>query len=429
MISSLIIILATNITTYLKYFTKQTTTRQRIVLEKIILCNSKKLGMKMVYCPECNEEKTIYFSCKSSYCPYCGKKANKEFVQKFIERMLPVTHRHLTMTMSSRLWKIFQENPQLQKRLIKTSFTTVEETMYIFSKKRLVPGGLGVIHTYGKDLKTNCHIHLIVTEGGYIKGTKEWESFTYFPFENRGKVWKTINQIWMENVLKLLEEFLPNTSNNKTFINHFREKYKKGFYIYAPTKERIKTNNSKRTKAKYITRYIKHPIISDRRILKYDKNTVTFWYHDQFKRKRIVRMDTLQFMFNVIKHIPPKNFRLVNFYGIYANSSKIVVFTVQTVFNDEGEVVNPKDIPKNKKNRIIRCPDCNTKCLDVYLILYISEVMSYRVLALIPYFILNELSSPFYYRKDIKWENGLTKIITSLHRKFYQPFLLDEYVV
>ena len=263
-------------TPFLKYFSNQTTKNQRIVLEKIILCNSKKLGMKIVYCPECNDSKTIYFSCKSSYCPYCGKKANKEFVQKFVGRMLPVTHRHLTMTMSSRLWKIFQKNPELQKKLIKTSFATVEETMYIFTKKKIVPGGLGVIHTYGKDLKTNCHIHLIVTEGGYIKGTKEWESFTYFPFEKKGKVWKTMNQIWMENILKLLEEFLPKTANNKKFINHFRNIYKDGFYIYGPTKERIKTNKSKRTKAKYITRYVKHPIISDRRIKEHDKKTVTF---------------------------------------------------------------------------------------------------------------------------------------------------------
>lgn len=407
-------------TTFLKYFSKQTTLRQRIVLEKIILCNTKKLGMKIVYCPECNESKKIYFSCKTSYCPYCGKRANKIFVQKYVDKMLPVTHRHLTMTMSSRLWNIFQKNPELQKKLIKTSFTTVEETMYIFTKKKLVPGGLGVIHTYGKDLKTNCHIHLIVTEGGYIKGTKEWESFTYFPFEKRGKVWKTMNQIWMDNVLKLLEYYLPRTVNNKRFIDHFRKKYKNGFYIYGPTKERIKTRRSTRTKTKYITRYIKHPIISDRRIMGYNDKTVTFWYHDQFKRKIIVKMDTLQFMFNVIKHIPPKNFRLVNFYGLYANSCKMSVFTVQTVFDNEGEIVDPKDLPKEKG--VSRCPDCNSECVDIYLILYVRNEMSYRIFTLTPYFVLIELPCS-YPRLDTEWENQLTDVISSLQRVFYQSIL------
>lgn len=380
----------------------------------------------MVYCPKCDESKTIYFSCKSSYCPYCGKKANKIFVQKFVDKMLPVTHRHLTMTMSSKLWKIFQENPQLQKKLIKTSFTTVEETMYIFTKKKLVPGGLGVIHTYGKDLKINCHVHLIVTEGGYIKGTKEWESFTYFPFEKRGKVWKTMNQIWMDNVLKLLEDFLPRTHNNRVYIDNFRKTYKNGFYIYGPTKERIKTNKSKRTKAKYITRYVKHPIISDHRIVDYDNKTVTFWYHDQFKRKKFVRMDTLQFMFNVIKHIPPKNFRLVNFYGIYANSYKDKVVIVQTVFDNDGNFVDPKDLPKDKGKRITRCPDCNSKCMDVYLVLYVRDKMSYRILTLTPYFVLIELPCS-YHECEIKLENQLTEVITWLHREFYQTILFEDF--
>lgn len=381
----------------------------------------------MAYCPECNESKTLYFSCKTSYCPYCGKKANKIFVQNFVDRMLPVTHRHLTMTMSSGLWNIFQENPQLQKKLIKTSFVTVQETMYIFTKKKLVPGGLGVIHTYGKDLKTNCHVHLIVTEGGYIKGTKEWESFTYFPFENRGKVWKTINQIWMENVLRLLEDFLPKTTRNKKFINYYRKKYKNGFYIYGPTKERIKTNKSRRTKAKYITRYVKHPIISDRRIMRYDKRTVTFWYHDQFKRKRILRMDTLQFMFNVIKHIPSKNFRIVNFYGIYSNSSKNKVVIVQTVFDNNGDVVDPKVLPKDNKKKKTVCPDCKSECLDVYLILYVRKEMSYRILALIPNYILFELPGSYHYQLDINWDHQLTEVISSLHREFYQTILSKEY--
>ena len=137
-------------------------------------------------------------------------------------------------------------------------------------------------------------------------------------------------------------------------------------------------------------------------------------------------MDTLQFMFNVIKHIPSKNFRIVNFYGIYSNSSKNKVVIVQTVFDNNGDVVDPKDLPKDNKKKT-RCPDCKSECLDVYLILYARNEMSYHVLALIPYYIIYELPGSYYYRRDINWENQLTEVITSLHSEFYQTILSEEY--
>jgi len=421
--STLIIILITNMTAFLKNFSNKLTERQKITLEKIILCNSKKLGLKMVYCPTCNEEKMIYFSCKSGYCPYCGRNANKIFVDKFVDRMLPVTHRHLTMTMSSKLWNVFFENIELRKKLLKTAFSTVEKTMFIFTGKKLIPGGLVVIHTYGKDLKTNCHVHLIVTEGGYIKGTNEWVPFTYFPFEKRGKVWKTMNQIWMDEVLKLLEDFLPKTDSNRRFIEYFKRTYKNGFYIYGPTEERIKTNKSKRTKAKYITRYVKHPVISDYRILTHNEKEVTFWYNAQFGGRITMQMNTLEFMFNVIKHIPLKNFRLVNFYGIYANSHKSGVEYVQTAFDYDGNIVDPTDLIKDGIKPKTRCPVCKSECLDVYLILYEREEITYRIVTLVPFHIISELpGGTFYYQSEVELGNQLTEVITSLHAESNEKY-------
>ena len=138
-------------------------------------------------------------------------------------------------------------------------------------------------------------------------------------------------------------------------------------------------------------------------------------------------MDTLQFMFNVIKHIPSKNFRIVNFYGIYSNSYKNKVVIIQRVFNNNGDVVDPKDLRKDNKKPVTRCPNCESVCLDVSFILYIRNEMSYRILSLVPYYIIYELPGSYYYRLDINWENQLTEVITSLHREFYQSILSEEY--
>jgi len=50
-------------------------------------------------------------------------------------------------------------------------------------------GLICVLHTGGKDLKFNVHIHAIVTEGG-LNETNEWKSYTYFPFAQLRGIWK-----------------------------------------------------------------------------------------------------------------------------------------------------------------------------------------------------------------------------------------------
>jgi hypothetical protein len=66
--------------------------------------------------------------------------------------------------------------------------------------------------------------------------------------------------------------------------------------------------------AKYVGRYVRHPVISNRKILSYDMDSITFLKDN---KKSIT-----DFISSLIQHIPPKNFKIVRYYGSYSRRAK-----------------------------------------------------------------------------------------------------------
>lgn len=58
-------------------------------------------------------------------------------------------------------------------------------------KEEFIPGIVTVIHTFGRNLKWNPHIHMIVTEGGTGNCT-EWRNIRYISYEALRKRWQKL---------------------------------------------------------------------------------------------------------------------------------------------------------------------------------------------------------------------------------------------
>jgi len=245
--------------------------------------------------------------------------------------------------MPNTLWKIFHERPKAKKKLIRAPYDCLRKLMSEYYGTNVMPASMNTLHTYGRDIKVNNHLHTISTEGGFNK-EGDWLRYTYLPFERKGKIKKTINEVWRDFVLDILKSVLPRTKKNGKFIDGFRRRYPNGFYVYSPSKCRIKTGMMAKNKAKYITRYARHPPISDRRLESYDGKYVTFWYdHPTTNVREWVTMDVFEFIRLVLTHIPNKGFKMVLYYGLYSpryRKSK----SYQSIFNESGDPINPKDM-------------------------------------------------------------------------------------
>lgn len=194
---------------------------------------------------------------------------------------------------------------KLQKRLV-----LHVKVDFVLSVGKFTPGIVTVIHTFGRDLKWNPHVHMIATEGG--KGhITEWRHIRHMAYEPLRKRWQKI-------LLDEITYMIGNTRQMKTLKNKLYEEKNKGFYVYAKTE--IK---SAKTAAKYIGRYVGRPAIAESRILDYDRENVTYKYTRHEDNKEIVEtVHVYEFIKRVIRHIPEKNFKMIRYFGIYSRRSK-----------------------------------------------------------------------------------------------------------
>ena len=260
--------------------------------------------------------------------------------------MFNVTHRHITFTVPAELWSILEAEPEWRKELFGAANRTVREVM------KGEPGIVMVMHPYGKDLKVNYHLHVLVTEGG-MNEAQEWKEQTFLNY-------KTLRKVWQYEILTALRAAMPPNVQTKRLIDKLFRKYRQGFYVHA--EPRVENGEGI---SRYIGRYIRHPAIADTRIVAYDGDTVTFYYQDRQRGRQECTLPVVEFIYSVVRHIPPKQFKMVRYYGLYAPRK---ASQIRAIMAKIGKVVERAIRRLSWRARIRRdfrrdpltCPRCGT---------------------------------------------------------------------
>ena len=280
-------------------------------VEKMLNCMNPEKGYSAYICEGCGEIKKIPHSCKSRICSVCGKKHADEWSEKINKEMYAVPYRHIILTISDKLWEYFEGNSVLQKLMLDTAAKVMKDIVKNFNnkKQKAEPGIIMVLHPFGRDLKTNMHVHMLMTEGGLTSNGK-WIDMPYIDYG-------IIRKKWQYEILTALKKAIPGDRRLREIINWCFKERQNGFNIQAKRRIEGKTKQA----ARYIARYVRHPAIADSRIINYDTKNVTFVYERGGKVHTVV-MDKFEFIHNVIKHIPDSNFKMVRYYGIHARRTK-----------------------------------------------------------------------------------------------------------
>jgi len=310
-------------------------------VEKMLKCDT--LGFRLFSCPNCGEFELVHFGCNSRLCTHCGKRFTDNWADSIARKTFNVKHRHVVLTIPEDLRYVFYEDRTLLKVLMDCAIRTVSDVIEWRLNYKAKPGIVVVLHTYGKDMKFNPHLHCLVTEGGF-KNNGIWVNMNHFPF-------KMLRRSWQYQLLTNLKGELEDTRENRRFIDGLFKKYPEGFYVRA--KDTVK---NKKGMVKYVGRYIRHPAVAESRIISYDGHEVVFWYEDDNKIKHYVTMSVDEFIHAVIDHIPDKQFKTIRHYGVYSRGIKRkfkrllgVVSIAQTKLTHFGGKWAPK------------CPNCGKK--------------------------------------------------------------------
>ena len=279
-------------------------------IDKMIPCGDPSFGGAMYGCPHCGKLKFVPFRCHSRFCPTCGNKYTMDRTTSMSFKLVNVTHRHCVFTIDENLREFFLKDRSLLDCLFHSVNSVITRMFFKMNKsKNFTPGFIMVLHTFGRDLKWNPHIHCLISEGGY-SDDGFWRNVKHFDYTFLRNAFRTALLNEMESKI--------GSSFKKVKAKCYRE-HQQGFYVYA------KPNLcDPRIVVKYIGRYLARPVIATSRIDKYDGEMVTFHYNrhedEQYIEETIPAMEFIQ---RLIRHIPEKHFKMIRYGGIYARHREI----------------------------------------------------------------------------------------------------------
>lgn len=99
-------------------------------VQKMLSCGEKANGYAEYISTNCGEKrKIIPFTCKSRFCPSCGKRYTDRWVKGIKETLLDLVHRHIVFTIPEGLRRIIHDNRELLKGMVEASATVSKEIM------------------------------------------------------------------------------------------------------------------------------------------------------------------------------------------------------------------------------------------------------------------------------------------------------------
>lgn len=346
-------------------------------IQKTILCGSIYLGWDFYECPVCHEETIIPHSCHSSFCTKCGVKETKQRSAYVSSMALDAPHRHIVFTIP---WELrdylirhrelldllfvaarntlacifndhkFRKNKRKEKKLFLPKKKVKIKYSYKNDRDKVIFGSVMTLHTFGRDLKWNPHIHCLVCEEGYNTKNNKMKNFSFISYQK-------LRKTWMYQVLDILTPKLGDD-----FKHLKKDLYRiceNGFYVYARKRENQDDNNVEEC-VKYITRYTSRPPMAESRIVEYNPQTkqIHWFYNRHEDEKRIdVHEHVYNFIQKVIRHCPNENFKMTRYYGFYSNKYKPMLDHIYESYGRKKKrkirtLKQRKIIYKNKINKL-----------------------------------------------------------------------------
>ena len=304
-------------------------------INKFLLCRDIKTGFIKYTCTECGHYHTIPITCKSRLCPSCGFKYSATWTQKMTNDILNIPHRHILFTIPKELRAFFCYDRTLLTKLAKAvnevmkyqfhnihkkiarKFKVPKSSPNYFTNSDIVHYGLiTVIHTFGRDLKWNPHIHALVSLGGFTKNFT-FKKLDYFHVPSIAEQWKylVLNIVQNGNYPNLKIKNLAKKAVSKLY-----KKDKRLFFSVGSGDV-----NSPKGIVKYLGRYLARAPIAEYKITYYDNEKVTFFFNDlaNDKKKTYLTMDINKFVQQILIHLPPKNFKMINRFGFYGRNISV----------------------------------------------------------------------------------------------------------
>jgi hypothetical protein len=327
----------------------------RQIVPKVLRCRTPAAGYIRYRCVACRREHTVCLSCKTRFCPGCGRARAAEAATLAQGRLLNVRHRHLVFCVPAQLRTFLNADRRLLTLVAKAAAYTVLRVVDGWDKKHtLLPGIMATVHTFGSDLRFNPHVHLICTEGA-LGSEGRWHPVKFFPI-------RQCKKLWQYYLLTFLRRKLRRDRSAQWQIGHLFQRYPEGCAVNVMSSYRNGVGT-----AAYCCRYTGRPPLAEYRITHYDGQHVTFtWTDYKHQTQQSLQLPAVTFLLRLLQHLWPRYQRDVHYYGLYLPAKRKAYAAAVVKASKFGEQTLPRQ-PLSRVERLIfaragqqesRCPTC-----------------------------------------------------------------------
>ncbi len=314
----------------------------RRAMQDIETCRTESLGGQLYFCPQCQQQRFSYHSCKNRHCPKCQNEQANQWLKQQSELLLPTHHFLFTFTLPAELRPLARSH---QKTIYNLLFrASAAALLQLAQDPRFVGGRLGmvgVLHTWTRQLLYHPHVHYLVTGGG-LTDHGRWRP-SRKDFLIPVKALSPIFRAKFRDALKQTELFtqVPAQVWRKDWVVH------------------SEPVGSGQAAFKYLAPYIFRVAISNNRLRSLQQGTVTFAYKesatDQLKRCTVTAQE---FIRRFLQHVLPPRFIKVRYYGLLSPAHRQLLQQARHLLSATSSKLKRAVVQITEPLALLTCPHC-----------------------------------------------------------------------
>ena len=302
----------------------------------------------------------VWRSCRNRHCPKCQTVAKQQWIDARVAELLPVPYVHVVFTVPHALNRLALERPRLvYGRLFRAAADTLLEFARDPRCLGAEPAVLAILHTWGQNLSFHIHLHCIVTAGGLDPTRRRWirrPGGFLFPV-------RALSRMFRGKYLHALRAELRGDPGIRAPVS-WADLWKHDWVVHAK-----KPFADPRQVLDYLARYTHRVALTNDRLLGLHDGIVHLRCRDYAHggKKKVLRLEATDLLDRFLRHVLPRGFRRVRYYGLLAHRHKA---TKLAACRRYFGVPFPKPAPAQKTTGAVlrrlgvepdRCPACGSR--------------------------------------------------------------------
>ena len=271
-------------------------------LEDLAACRTAAMGGHVTQCDTCGVEHFVYHACRHRQCPTCHGVSTRAWLAARETELLPVPYFHVVFTLPAELRAIVRSH---QRLLLAALMQTAAESLQALAADAHFLGGtvgiLAVLHTWTRTLEYHPHVQCLVP-GGALVADGTWR-------RARGQYLVPVRAL----SVGVRARFLARCKRMRPDVAVPASVWRKPWVVYATP-----TVQGAECVLRYLARYVHRAAITDARIVRVDRASVTCRYPSAATQGwRTMTLPGEDFLRRLLQHVLPRGFHTVRYYGFW----------------------------------------------------------------------------------------------------------------